>query len=245
MRNQWLVIVAWLGLISAAVAAELPEAEALYRDGAMREAAAVARSVGGAEGFALAAKATLVDAVYLASEDDKAALLDRAAEDARQALAYDPDNVDANLQLAIALGHLADLKDPVRAYLDGDAKDGKALIDRALALDPDSRWARAILGIWHLRVVERAGDALGNSIYGASRQVGVERCLDAVVGARWEPALKYGCAVALLELDAKNFKGAAAQALTAVKETPAADAADRLVQSEAERLLAALKSDPQ
>lgn len=242
--NRWLMIVGWLGLISAAAAGELPEAEALYHDGAMREAASLARAAGGADGFALAAKATLVDAVYRAPADEKAALLERAAEDARQALALDPNHVDAHLELAIALGHLADLKDPVRAYLDGYAEEGKALIDQALALDPGNRWARTILGIWHLRVVERAGEALGDRMFGASRQAGVKRCLDAMIDARWEPALKYGCAVALLELDPVTFKGAASRALAAVKDAPARDAADRLVQSEAERLLAALKSDP-
>jgi hypothetical protein len=158
------------------------------------------------------------------------------------ALARDPDHVDAHLQLAMALGHLAELQDPLSAHVNGYAKSGKALIDQALALDPGSQWARALLGIWHLRIVQRAGDALGQSLYGASRESGRELCRDAMTGTHGALALKYGCAVALVELDPHEFAASARQTFAAIKEAPARDAADRLVQGEAERMLDKLKS---
>jgi hypothetical protein len=71
----------------------------------------------------------------LSPDADKQGLVEQAAADAEAALARDPDQVDALLQLAIALGQLAGLEDPVTAHVNGYARQGKALIDRALALD--------------------------------------------------------------------------------------------------------------
>jgi hypothetical protein len=241
MARLLAVICLLIGVISAARAAGLNEAEALYEEGDMTGAARLARSLASADGFALAAQATLVQASYLSPRAEQPALFERAAADALAALARDPDHVDAHLQLAMALGHLAELHDPLSAHVNGYAQSGKALIDQALALDPGSQWARALLGIWHLRIVQRAGDALGQSLYGASRESGRELCRDAMTGTHWALALKYGCAVALVELDPHEFAASARQTFAAIKEAPARDAADRLVQGEAERMLAKLK----
>jgi len=127
---------AWLGLVlgllltvpGRAAAAELADAEALYTQGKMLAAAQIARSIGGAEALTLAAKATLVAALYLAPEADQAKLLQRAAKDARKALALDPDDEAALLQLALALGQTAERAGPITAHLEGYAKE--------LGLDP-------------------------------------------------------------------------------------------------------------
>jgi hypothetical protein len=224
------------------VAAGLGDAQARYEQGDMAGAAVLARALATAKGFALAARATLVQAIYLTPVADKPALVERAAADAEAALARDPDYVDAQLQLAIALGQMADLEDPLSAHVNGYAGQGKALIDRALALDPDSAWAHALLGMWHLQIVARAGDALAASLYGASRETGVKLCAQAIAGPDEALALKYGCARTLLELDPDQFAGTAEQALAAVKQAPPHDAADRLVQAAAGRLLAELET---
>jgi Regulator of microtubule dynamics protein 1-3 len=235
-----------LGLVTAepalASAAGLDEAETRYAQGDMAGAASVARSLATAKGFALAARATLVEAIYLSPDGDKQALVERAAADAEAALAHDPNYVDAQLQLAIALGQLADLEDPLSAHVNGYAKRGKALIDRALAFDPDNEWAHALLGMWHLRIVQRAGDALAASLYGASRKTGIELCAQAMAAPHEAFALKYGCARTLFELDPDQFAGTAEQTLAAVKQADAYDAADRLVQAAAGRLLAELET---
>jgi hypothetical protein len=231
-----------LGWCAGAAAAGLGEAEARYARGDMTGAASLARSLNSAEGFALAAKATLVQGAFLSPAAAKQALFELAAADAAAALAQEPDRVDAHLQLAMALGHLAELEDPLRAHMGGYAKEGKALLERALALDPGNRWAQALLGIWHLRIVARAGDALAERLYGASRETGVALCSQAIARPRQALALEYGCAVALIGLDPDRFAGTAERMLAAVKEARAEDAADRLVQIEAARVLAGLGS---
>jgi hypothetical protein len=226
----------------AAAAAGLGEAEALYERGDMARAASLARSLDSAEGFALAAKATLVQAAYLSPQAEKQALFELAATDAKEALALDPKEVDAHLQLALALGYLADMEDPISAHVNGYAEDGKAMLDQALALDPGNQWARALLGIWHLRIVQRAGDTLARSLYGASRETGIELCSHAIAAPHEALALKYGCAVALIELDQGRFADTAGRTLAAIEEAKAQDAADGLVQAEAARLLEEIKS---
>jgi hypothetical protein len=231
-----------IGAFSPVAAAGPGEAEALYQRGDMAGAASLARSLSSADGFSLAAKATLVQAVYLSPDAEKQALFELAATDAREALALQPDHVDAHLQLAIALGQLAERENPISAHVGGYAEQGKALLDQALALDPDNEWAQALLGMWHLRVVHYAGAALADRLYGASRETGVELCLQAIGGPSSALALKYGCAAVLVELDFDQFEDTAEQTLAAVKDAAAGDAAESLVQADATRLLAALKS---
>jgi hypothetical protein len=237
------LVLAW-GATGTARATELAQAEALYERGDLAQAATLARASGSAAGFALAAKATLVQATYLSPEAEKAATFELAAADAKAALAREPDRVDAHLQLAIALGQLAELEDPLSAHVSGYANEGKALIDHALALDPGNAWARALLGIWHLRIVHRAGDALAGSLYGANRATGVALCADAMAMPDRALAPAYGCARALLDLDHDAFGEAAEGTLQALQEAPSADAADRLVQAEAARLLEEIKAAP-
>jgi hypothetical protein len=62
----------------------LAAAQALYQQGEMRAAARLARQAGGAEGLTLAARAALVDALYLAAEADRSPLLKRADGRARR-----------------------------------------------------------------------------------------------------------------------------------------------------------------
>ena len=243
MARLLIVLCMVFGVPAPLVAAGLDDAEARYEQGDMAGAASLARALASAKGFALAARATLLEAIYLSPDADKQALVERAAADAEAALVRDPNYVDAQLQLAIALGQLADLEDPLSAHVNGYAKQGKALIDRALALDPDDAWAHALLGMWHLRIVARAGDALAASLYGASRKTGVELCTQAIAGPHEAFALRYGCARLLWELDPDRFAVTAEQALAAIKQAPPGDAADRLVQAAAARLLAELETN--
>jgi tetratricopeptide (TPR) repeat protein len=231
-----------IGAISPLAAAGLGEAEARYQRGDMVGAANLARSAASAEGFVLAAKATLVQATYLSPMAEKRALLEQAMTDAKEALALDPDQVDAHLQLAIALGQMAELDDPISAHVNGYAEEGKVLLDQALALDPDNAWARALLGMWHLRIVERAGDALAEGLYGASRAAGVELCSRALAGMDAALELRYGCALTLVELDPDEFEDTAEAALAKVKDSAPRDAADSLAQAAATSLLDELRS---
>jgi hypothetical protein len=219
----------------------LATAQALYERGEMGAAARLARSAGGAEGLTLAAKATLVQALYLAAEPDKSPLLERAARDASTALTLDPRYEPAYLQLAIALGQMAELADPITAHVRGYAKEGRALLERARELAPDDPWPDGLLGIWHLQLVRRASAVLATELYGASEAEGVRLCRRAAARAAAVIALRYGCAVSMLELDRERFGREALATLVAIVQMPAANAAERLVQRAALREIGALR----
>jgi len=236
-----------LGLRHGAAAADGPQtsdlaaAEALYEQGEMLAAAEFARRTGGADGLVLAAEATLVDALYLADAAARPQLLERAVADARGALALAPDDEAACLQLAIALGALADWQGPIAAHLNGYAKEGHDLLLRARQLAPDDPWPDGLLGIWHLQIVRHGSAVLAAELYGASAEAGLALCRRAAVLAPEALALRYGCAVSLLEVSPKRFGQEALGTLVAIVRMPAADAAERLVQRAARQRIAAFR----
>ena len=220
---------------------ELARAEALYEQGDMRAAARLARQPGSAAGLTLAAKATLVEALYLTPKEARASLLEQAARDARMALTLDPDDEGAHLQLAIALGQMAEDEGPVAAHLNGYAREGRELLRRARELAPDDPWPDGLLGIWHLQLVRYGSAVLAAELYGASADKGLALCRDAAERAPTALALRYGCAVSLLQLDPKRFGREAVATLDAIVQMAAANAAERLVQRAAREQIGALR----
>jgi tetratricopeptide (TPR) repeat protein len=241
VKRVLLVLALALGVGTAARAQDLAEAMALYDQGVMLKAAELARGFGTADGHALAAQATLVAAVYLVPGGPDRSLLRQAADDARAALALDPDHLEAHLRLAVALGYIGE-GDPINAHLDGTAHEGKALLDRALALAPDSAWTHGLLGVWHLRVVRHAGPMLAEQLYGASLEQGRAQCAEAASLAPDVLAVRFGCAIALLEADPGRYTEEAAETLDTVAKLPADDAATQLIRADARRRLDLLKS---
>ena len=106
-----------------------------------------------------------------------------------------------------------------------------------MALDPDYAWTHGVLGVWHLQIVRHGGPGLAEELYAASSEEGRAHCARARALAPGELTLRYGCTVSLLELDAKAFGKSAAEELKHIVHAPADDAAERLVQHEARRLL--------
>jgi hypothetical protein len=240
-RQVVLALALLIGAGATAHGQDLRAAHTLYDQGVMLKAAGLARGFGTADGYVLAAQATLVAAIYQVPGGPDETLLRQAAADARAALALDPNNVQALLRLAVALGYIAE-SDPIDAHLNGTAHEGKALLDRALALAPDSAWAHGMLGVWHLRVVKHAGPMLAESLYGASLDQGRAQCDEAARLAPEIVAVRLGCAVALLEADPRRYRQAALATLDAVTRLPAGDAAAQLIQADARRRLDALES---
>jgi hypothetical protein len=228
-----LLVAFLLGLADPVAADGLEAAQALYERGQMAEAAAMARAIDGAEGLTLAARATLVEALYVAPAADQPKLLRRAADDARKALAIDPKLEGAYLQLALALGAMAEREGPIAAHLNGYAREGRELLQRARALAPDDPWPDGLLGIWHLQLVRFGSAVLAKELYGANEEEGLALCRGAAERAPGALALRYGCAVSMLELDAQRLGPEALQTLRAIVQLPAADAAERLIQREA------------
>jgi hypothetical protein len=224
----------------AASAQGLDEARALYRQGRFIEAAAAAGAVGTPPALALAARALLVEAAYVAPPEKAQAILIRANELAGTALARNPDTIEALLQKAVAQGYLARLEGPVAAHFAGRATGARRLIDHALELAPDNPWAHALLGGWHGEIICRAGRFFGRTFYGASqkemrRQFALARRL-----LPGNPVLAFEYAKALVCRRAVKTRAEARAALAVALAAKPQNAFEALVIACARRLDAAL-----
>lgn len=82
-----------------------------------------------------------------------------AAEHARSAIGLAPDNPDTHMELARALGRLAQFKGVLQSL--GLAGEVKSSLEKAIALKPDHAAALHALALWHLEVPWIAGGRTG------------------------------------------------------------------------------------
>jgi tetratricopeptide (TPR) repeat protein len=96
--------------------------------------------------------------VYLAETltgAEAEALYTQAADHARAAIALAPDNPDTHMELARALGRLAQFKGVLQSL--NLASEVKSELEKALELDPNFAPALHALALWHLNVPWIAG----------------------------------------------------------------------------------------
>ncbi len=104
-----LALVHALPLAGANGAQSIDEARAAYTEGRFTDAALIGETLGTSQGFALAAKSLTIHAYFIAGDSEKKALFERAVDLARKAVSSDSGNADAHLQLARAIGRLAQM----------------------------------------------------------------------------------------------------------------------------------------
>jgi len=160
-----LLIMAQLPFVSFADNAPKSDA-ALFAEGRFGEAALSGEAAGTSESLALAARSHLVLARFYVTGDERSNHIMAALRDAQAALALDPNDANAALQVAIAWGFRARYEDK-----SSHARRSKKFIDQALALDPDYPHAHAALGGWNGEVVSRAGGFFAKLLFGAKRRI--------------------------------------------------------------------------
>ncbi|MGE3303272.1 MAG: hypothetical protein AB7M12_09180 [Hyphomonadaceae bacterium] len=239
MRAWTAALLMAFAYLSAPPAAASPSAAAAYASGDFLRAADAGEAAGEPGGLSLAAQALLARCVTDPKDDAIPALLDRAEKNARTALAQQPASVDARLSLALALGIKGKRASVREALAQRYAERGRRLIDEALALDPKSAWAQALLGGWNLEVLRRGG-AVGGRLMGARFKNGVAAFDRARALAPDNPAIALHYAVALLSLDPKKHADRAAALLAAAAASPANDAFEARMREEARRIGGAL-----
>ncbi len=205
--------------------------------GEFREAAQMARALGTSEGMALAARAELAEGDYLASRSSRRDEFERAARDAREAIALDPQNPDGHLYLAVALGFLGRIDGSIVAHFAGYAEEARDHIDRALAIQPANPWANALLGGWNLEIV-RDGGSIGESLYGASLEKGVSAYEHALALDAGNVAIAYQYALQLAALGG-NHRVEARRVLVSALFSRPNDASEILAYRRAEALMSA------
>ena len=226
----------------ASSAAPFNEAARLFERGKYLEAASLAGMTETAPSLALAARATLTHAIYVADRSQRAAEVQRAADVARKALSLDPSHVEAHLQLVIALYHQARAASPFSAYLQGYAGEARSHLETALSLEPDNPWAHSLLGGWHFEIVRLAGPTFASLILEADLELGRTAFAKALALMPRSIVLQYEFARALLMSDPETNRATAIDALNAALAEPPITHLDKMMTARAEATMDAVKS---
>lgn len=215
----------------------IEEARAARSEGRFVEAARIAEAVGTSEGFALAAESVTIHANYIAEDDRKEALFERAIGLAEEAIRSDPDNADAHLQLARAIGRHAQTIGSFKAANRGYAEKIRDATEQALRLNPKMVSAHLSLGLWHAEVVGAVGSFMARLTYGAREKDALASLQQALELAPEAKAVPLQYALGLLVLDEDEYRDKARRLLKRAVELPAKDAYDRILHKQAvERL---------
>ncbi len=232
-----LVFVYVLALIGVAHAKTIDEAKMAYTQGRFAEAARVGESLGTSQGFVLSAKSLSVHANYIAKKGEKKELLEQAVTLARKAVTSDPNNADAHLQLARAIGRRAETVGVFEAA--GQVEKIRESTENALRINPELPAAHLSLGRWHSELIGAMGSFIARTVYGARKKDAIasfERALALAPNAKSVP-LQY--ALGLLALDNFQYRKKARDLLMRSIGLPAKDAYERILHAEA---VAALNS---
>lgn len=235
-----IVTLAGFGYAAQAVAAPDKQAVELYRDGAFVQAARRAEQAGSPDDLALAARATIAHARFIADPAHFEDLMNEAERLARAALAANPHHVEANLQLCVALGFLGLSRGPIAAMMAGYPGEARQRWETAIAEDTDNPWGHAIKGAWHFEIVRRAGPAVAERVFDADAKSGARAYRWALTLAPDNPVLRYEFAAMLLRVDANRFAAYALGELERVITTQPPDRLATYVRQRACRLATAL-----
>ena len=228
-----------LGAVLPAIADDLAPARAAYAEGRFLEAADLAAAFGTSAGHAYAAMCLAYHGHYLASDDDKAALFERAAALAEEAIRLDPDHADAYLQLVHAIGRQARTMGALKALREGVGGRSLELLQAALERDPDDPVTHVSLGGWHADVV--AQGFLARAMFKqASREDAVKHYERALELAPDSILVRLEYARRLPKLDRRGGRERARTLLSEAAATPARDFYDGLLHEEVRQELAAL-----
>ncbi|HIJ43960.1 MAG: hypothetical protein QF511_12655 [Rhodospirillales bacterium] len=232
-------LAAWL-IVSAATPHD--ESLRLYESGKYLDSASLAATADTASSIALAARATLAHAIYVADPAQRAAGVQRGEELAGKALSIDPDHVEAHLALVIALHQKTLATTPIGAYFRGYATEARSHLKTVLRLDPDNPGAHLLLGGWHFEIVRLAGPAVAVILFEAELTDGRAAFAKAIALMPGSIVPRYEFARALLLNDADTNRTEAAHLLRAALQATPTDYLDKMIATRAGALLDAMKS---
>ena len=243
--NLWLIAVALLvsvitGSVGSVSASDTwQDARALYIKGDFMAAAETAARLDTADGYALAARATSLQASTLPKEQQEAGY--KSAERlARAAIAADAQNPEGYFELARAVGQLGELRGVLAALTQGVATQVKDKLEWALKLRPSHSEAMMGLGVWHAQVSLRGG--LLAASFGAHLERAEPLILEALKLRPNSIGFHLEYAKTLNLMDAKRNRGRALEQLQTALNLEPADAEERLYWKRAKLELERLRS---
>ncbi len=218
-------------------------ARAAFAEGQFTKASELSAALNTSEGYAFAAESLAIHGYHIAKGDRKKAPLERATKLAKEAVRLDPENPNAHLQLAHALGRYTQTVGLTEAFRRNYPEKAREALEEALRLNPDMAAAHFSLGSWHAEA-RHAGGVMAGILYGASEKDALDhfqRALDLMPNDK--PTL-YLYAYGILLLDRRSNYDRASELLARAIEIPPKDAYARIIHELATALLGELKANP-
>lgn len=243
LRSVFVALIFALAPLSGAAAASLEEARALYDKGEYDAAADMGEALGTPDGLTLATKALIGKTSLLLRKERSLDEIGQAIDMARRAFEIDPENLDAHLQYATALGIRGRLISKLRAQMESLPERAEEHLSIGLKLAPDHAWANAFYAAWHIEIVRNGGATLGRTMYGASFETGVRIYDRALTLEPMSPVLPYEYAQFLLATNYYTWRDKSVGLLEMSKGLPAKNHQERAIHERVTALMAGLEAD--
>lgn len=203
----------------------------LFREGRFAEAATAGRLEATPASLVTAGRATLILASFEATDKARAKeQVEIANRDFDTALAKAPNNIEAQLQKATALGYRAKLsKSP------GLAKETRQLMEAVRDRNPNYGLAWASIGGWHAGAVAELGKFIAGTVLGANAKTAITDFETALVKDPRNPVHPAFYALTLLDLGRENAPRAS-EMLRLCAKLPARDAYEGKLKSATARV---------
>ena len=230
-----------LVLLALTGAASAPDTSlyAIYASGDYTGAEQAGVAAHSAEGYAIAARAAMAEAILKPSPCLEC--LKKAESFARQAVAADPRYPDGQIWLAVSLGYQARIIGVVKARMADAPEQSKAALDAALQSDPKNPFAVSSMGGWHIEIVKGGGSLMARLLYGASESKALQYFDDAARLAPENVAVRYQIGLSLAGFDPDKYRARIQSEWTAAIHAMPETAYEKAMQERASRMLALLE----
>ena len=148
-------------------AQSLEAARLAYVEGDFLQAADIAGEFNTADAHALAAESLAIYGFHLASENEQEEIFARATDHGLEAVRLEPENVNAHLQLAHAMGRYAQVVGVIEVLGNGYVRRVRNAVQTAIEMDSESALAHLGLAVWHAEALDKAG-IFARILFGAS-----------------------------------------------------------------------------
>jgi hypothetical protein len=180
-------------------------ARGLFENGDYAGAISQASGEQTAAGYALAAEAQSTQ-IMLNLTPNAVRGARRAKALALKALAIEPQNPEALIQYAVALGLEARALSPMKVVMSGVAKKSKMANELAYAAAPQDARIMALQGAWHLGAVQKGGAKRAMKMLGANMEEGLAWYEAAIIRAPDDVLVTSNYALSLLAVDPVKYR---------------------------------------
>ena len=215
-------------------------ARAAYTDGRFLEAVELVEGVGTAQALSLANLSLINYGYFIAAEDEKLTIYERAMALGERAAVLDPEDAESLLYWSHAIGRYMKQVGVMKAMRSGYVGKIRELAETALELEPDFALAHTTLGAWHAEGIKQGG-FMARTLFGASKKKAREHFERAIKLAPDSKAIVYEYGRGQLNLNRRKNRALALEFYARALEIPASNAAERLLDQRIRKKFEALK----